>query len=114
MSEETEEAEDWEDEDCRKEVEKKQERQMAEKLVFKQTCSMCPEQYDVFIGEKQVAYIRLRCGWLAVFPDATSDTILYEHTFSNKWKGEFNNEKERKKYLDIIERKILSFLEAIK
>ena len=30
------------------------------------TCSACPEQYDVFLGERQVGYIRFRWGSLEV------------------------------------------------
>ncbi len=38
---------------------------MAEfKLV--QTCGACPEQYDVFRGDEQVAYLRLRHGTFRV------------------------------------------------
>ena len=28
-----------------------------------QTCGACPEQYDAFIGEEQVGYLRLRHGY---------------------------------------------------
>jgi hypothetical protein len=31
-----------------------------------QTCGACPEQYDAFIGDKQVGYLRLRHGYFRV------------------------------------------------
>lgn len=37
-------------------------------LYFKQTCVISPEQYDVFLGEKYVAYVRCRWGRLKVEP----------------------------------------------
>lgn len=42
------------------------------------TCSGCPEQYEVFDGDKQVGYIRLRHGNLTVeCPDCGGD-LVYE------------------------------------
>jgi hypothetical protein len=40
------------------------------------TCAACPEQYDVFEGETQVAYLRLRHGrFRADVPDCGGDTV---------------------------------------
>ena len=36
-----------------------------EGLEFKKTCLACPEQYDVFKGDKLVGYVRLRHGGLS-------------------------------------------------
>ena len=45
---------------------------------LKQTCGACPEQYDVFIANEQVAYLRLRHGYFyASVPDC-GDDIVYE------------------------------------
>lgn len=42
------------------------------------TCGACPEQYDVFKGDEQVAYYRLRHGEFRVdFPDCGGETIYY-------------------------------------
>lgn len=42
------------------------------------TCRACPEQYDAFVGDKQVGYLRLRHGHFSVeFPDCGGE-ILYE------------------------------------
>ncbi len=35
-------------------------------LRFVMTCIGCPEQYDVFDGDRQVGYVRLRHGFLEV------------------------------------------------
>jgi hypothetical protein len=41
-----------------------------------QTCGACPEQYDVFDGEEQVGYLRLRHGsFTAVHPDVMGETV---------------------------------------
>ena len=79
------------------------------KLQFKQTCFMCPEQYDVFLDEKQVAYVRLRWGCLTVeVPDVKGKGIL-EHNFNEEFKGSFKD-KERELWLKKIEEKILEYL----
>ena len=63
-------------------------------------CQCCPEQYDVFDSEgKQVGYIRLRHGNLrADYPDCGGDTV-YRHVFDDGWKGLFDSDEEREKYL---------------
>lgn len=44
------------------------------------TCGACPEQYDVYDGDRQVGYIRLRHGALRVdCPDTGGETV-YEAT----------------------------------
>lgn len=46
-------------------------------LFFKQTCAVAPEQYDVFLDEKYVAYVRCRWGKLSVNPiDDGVDIII--------------------------------------
>lgn len=44
-------------------------------LFFKQTCVVAPEQYDVFLDEKYVAYVRCRWGKLKVNPVNADITI---------------------------------------
>lgn len=40
------------------------------------TCGACPEQYDVFDGDKQVGYLRLRHGYFrADCPDCGGETV---------------------------------------
>ena len=66
---------------------------------FVQTCSACPEQYDVFDeNNKQVAYIRLRWGCLyAECPDI-GGTEIYSAGIGND-AGCFRTETERKIHL---------------
>ena len=41
------------------------------------TCGACPEQYDAFLGEKLVGYLRLRHGIFRVdYPECGGETIL--------------------------------------
>lgn len=51
---------------------------MAKKLRFKMTGMACPEQYDVFWGERQVAYVRLRHGSLTVRCPDVGGELVYE------------------------------------
>lgn len=45
------------------------------KLVL--TCGACPEQYDAFLDNRQVGYLRLRHGYFRVdFPDCGGETIF--------------------------------------
>lgn len=70
---------------------------------FVKTCERCPEQYDVFLDGKYVAYVRLRFGYLTVeLGEAGSDNFVYEKKFDNMWKGEFYDEEEKEKYLSEI------------
>ena len=69
---------------------------------FKLTCGACPEQYDVFAGTNQVAYVRLRWGRLRVdVPDVGGETV-YVNYFDDEFKGTFSNEQERVHYLNEI------------
>jgi len=44
------------------------------------TCGACPEQYDVFDGDTQVGYLRLRHGWFyAAVPDVCGETVYESH-----------------------------------
>lgn len=40
------------------------------------TCIACPEQYDVFLDNKQIGYLRLRHGYFrADYPDCYGETV---------------------------------------
>ena len=75
-------------------------------LEFRLTCLMCPEQYDVFLDNVQVAYVRLRRGYLSVDSPDCGDETIYKHQFINK-QGCFKSAKQRIKYLKKIARIIL-------
>ena len=63
---------------------------------LQQTCSGCPEQYDVFAGEEQVAYFRLRHGsFYAAVPDHGGDVVYEANPYGD---GSFM-ESERVGYL---------------
>ena len=65
-----------------------------------QTCPACPEQYDAFLGERQVGYLRLRWGEFRVdFPECGGATI-YCAAFDDPFKGAFDNDEERAQYLE--------------
>ena len=76
-------------------------------LTFVETCSACPEQYDVMDNNgNQVAYVRLRWGGLQCeVPDCWGE-IIYSHGFDDGWMGCFEDEEQREKYLNIIADKI--------
>ena len=85
-----------------------------EGLDFKQTCGACPEQYDVFKGKKQVGYVRLRRGNLTCdYPDHMGNEI-YSESFQDAWKGCFDDDNERNKYLLIIANELNNYLEENK
>lgn len=57
-------------------------------LRLEKTCSACPEQYEVFEGESQVAYLRLRHGeFRADVPSCGGHTVYY--TTSMRGDGSF-------------------------
>ena len=73
------------------------EKSIKEKIRLVETCYACPEQYDAFIGEKQVGYLRLRHGYFRVdFPDCNGEVI---YTAYPEGDGIFD-EDEREFFLD--------------
>ena len=69
-------------------------------LQFTETCSACPEQYDVYKDNIQIAYIRLRWGTLRCeVPDYTT---IYEYNFDDNFQGCFYCEESRQYHLEKI------------
>lgn len=67
---------------------------------FVRTCLACPEQYDVFHGDEQVAYVRLRYGRLyASVPDVGGVEIYIAYP---KGDGIFSDDEERSYHLNKI------------
>lgn len=63
-----------------------------------QTCWACPEQYDVFLGEKQVGYLRLRYGMFRCeYPDVGGE-IIYTNTECGD--GTFDDDETRERCLE--------------
>lgn len=56
---------------------------------FVETCGACPHQFDVYDGDNKVAYVRLRYGYLAVYPYKKEK---YEHT--SQWTGKTTIEQD--------------------
>jgi hypothetical protein len=82
-----------------------------EGLNFKKTCDACPEQYDVFKGDKMVGYVRLRWGVLSCcYPNYDGEEI-YSKSFDDAWQGEFDDDNERNKYLIIIAKELNNYME---
>lgn len=63
-----------------------------------ETCDACPEQYDAFIAERKIGYLRLRHGVFRVDydPDGNTESIYYTCTYGD---GRFNAD-ERHHHLD--------------
>lgn len=71
-----------------------------------------PEQYDAFLDNKLVGYLRLRFGCFTVdFPNVNGEEI-YSHYFDDGMKGEFDFE-EREHYLNEAKKAILTQLELV-
>jgi predicted protein tyrosine phosphatase len=72
---------------------------------FMLTCWACPEQYDVYWGDVQVAYVRLRYGRLTTYTPDVGGTLVYEHNFpgdDNEYLGQFPDEDSRTHHLTKI------------
>jgi hypothetical protein len=69
-------------------------------LKLVQTCSACPEQYDVFdeTGEK-VAYLRLRWGYFSARVPNSVGQEVYDANIGDGMTGCFTGEAEREKHL---------------
>ena len=73
------------------------------RFYFLNTCYASPEQYDVYRANGELCgYVRLRWGSLrADYPNIDGDTI-YQHEFEDNYKGCFDSDDERAKYLTEI------------
>jgi hypothetical protein len=80
-------------------------------LRFEKTCEACPEQYDVFDGDKMVAYLRLRFGhFYAQCP--FGGEVVYEATIGDgQWDGCFDDEDQRRYHLKRAEKAIEDWME---
>jgi len=80
------------------------------KLMFNITCYAYPEQYDVYLNDNIVGYVRLRGGSLICEYPNVNGELIYEHTFDDSFKGKFDNDDERNHYLKICEDAIIQRL----
>lgn len=69
-------------------------------LKFKQTCFVCPEQYDVFDGKgQQVGYVRLRSGRFRVdYPNCGGETLI-ALSYGDGLTGCFESAEDRDEHL---------------
>lgn len=74
------------------------------------TCSSCPEQYDVMMGDKKIAYIRLRWGVLTC---RMGNSTIYKYYFNDNMKGCFDSDDEREIFINDILKTILKYLTLI-
>ena len=87
------------------------------KYNFKQTCSACPEQYDVFDEDgNQVAYVRLRWGCLSArSPDVGGADIYYDYVGdASSSTGCFESDEQRRTYLTRVVHRLDMFRSDIR
>lgn len=81
-------------------------------LEFCLTCAACPEQYDVYsLGGKRVGYVRLRWGCLRADCPMDDNLTIYSLSFSDDYKGCFDSEDERKRYLKKVAESLVKHCE---
>lgn len=70
------------------------------------TCGACPEQYDVYFGDIQIGYLRLRHGnFTASYPSHMGDCVYYGYP---KGDGIFEDD-ERMRFLKEAIDSLLTF-----
>lgn len=74
-----------------------------EEFEFVKTCDACPEQYDVFKGDVEIGWVRLRYGSLSAH---YMGRVIYAHYFDDEYKGEFSSDDEREHFLEVIAKEI--------
>lgn len=72
-------------------------------LLFEMTCGACPEQYDVYYGEREIGYVRLRWGSLrAYYPSVGGEQVYHANIEDNAMQGWFLDNEQRMYYLTEI------------
>jgi len=70
------------------------------------TCSAAPEQYDVFLGTRQIGYLRLKWGeFYAAYPDVSGD-VVYAASIDDE--ASIFSDNERAKHLPAAVNALLS------
>ena len=79
----------------------------ATEIRLEMTCGACPEQYDAYVGDRQVGYLRLRHGQFTVeAPDVCGDLVYRAETVGD---GVFD-ESEREYHLRRAKEAIAAWL----
>ena len=82
-------------------------------LKYKWECltEACPEQYDVWDGDKLVGYVRVRGSLCRAFaPDVCGECIYEQAIGDSGWDGCFETEGQRKYHLTLIELAIRNWI----
>ena len=74
----------------------------SERFKWVKTCKRLPEQYDICEGNFIIACVRLRHGIIECTDTTMSNTIFICH-YGQDETGEFENDKDRLRYLSVIE-----------
>lgn len=81
-------------------------------LEFCLTCAACPEQYDVFsMSGERIGYVRLRWGLLRADCPLDDNLTVYSHSFEDDYKGNFDSDNERNRYLRKIAKALVNHCE---
>jgi hypothetical protein len=68
---------------------------------FKRTWDEMPEQYEVYSGQTQVAFMKLQNGVVEVYePNEDGEAILYADLGGRNW-GKFATDAEREYWFDV-------------
>ena len=70
-------------------------------ITLRLTCSACPEQYDAFIGDRKVGYLRLRWGEFRVDYSDCGGEMIYCHVFGDPLQGTFDSDEQRAHHLEL-------------
>jgi hypothetical protein len=76
---------------------------------LEQTCIACPEQYDVYLDNSYVGYLRLRYGRFT-FVNTSGNVFLLGDFPGDLYMGSFNSDKEKYLYLLIALSKLEMFI----
>lgn len=83
-------------------------------LEFVMTSSACPEQYDVYDGQRNiVGYIRLRWGGLVCEYPNVWGKVIYSANIGDGWTGWFENSEQRMFHLNAIADKIIAAMKGL-
>lgn len=81
---------------------------------LQKTCDACPEQYDVYHGDKKVGYLRLRWGYFSARVNGTMGKEVYGAPIGDgKLTGQFTDEEEREYHLDRAKKAIKEELKLL-
>lgn len=93
----------------------------AEDITFFQTCSGCPESYQIRYENEDIGYLRLRWGvlnliagkYVSIFSATEENEVIWQHEFEHDdFKGMFDDDSERERYQEIVKQKLIKYYET--